>query len=56
MGEDWRNRAGGAEKFEVLPYWGGHLSFRIVAVCVIIMNFTKREHLKAGIKGEERFL
>ena len=46
----------GAEKFEVLPYWGGHLSFKIVTVCVIIMNFTKLEHLKAGIKGEELFL
>ena len=45
-----------AEKFEVLPYWGGHLSFKIVTVCVIIMNFKKLEHLKSGIKGEELFL
>ena len=47
---------GGSEKFEVLTYWGSHLSLKIVTVCVIIMNFTKLEHLKAGIKGEELFL
>ena len=46
----------GAEKFEVLPCWGGHLSFKIVTVSVIIMNFKKLEHLKSGIKGEELFL
>ena len=49
-------RGVGAEKFKVLPYWGGHLSFKIVTVCIIIINFTKLEHLKAGIKGEELFL
>ena len=43
----------GAEKFEVLPCWGGHLSFKIATVCVLTMYFTKLEHLKAGIKGEE---
>ena len=50
-----KSRGVGAEKFEVLPYWGGHLSFKIATVYVLTLYFAKLEHLKAGIKGEEHF-